>query len=737
MPITIYPTTLKYKNSSGTFQSADCLKGDQGIPGDPTELIDDTAGSGDTDKTWSADKLTDEFGAKYTKPSGGIPASDIAKTYGIIGVDGSLCADFASFNNLKEGTSYKVLHSGVEAGATFYGLAKAAGDATQGSSSNLPGVYTDEAKAAINNMLGSVSKDSLDNAGITSRTYTTKFGGEFSVTTAVSQDYISPYARASVTGRISKHNLHSVIFNGTEYILPTRLWFEKPTGSNLKVYEYLGNLGLYVSDVTGVPGGIDNVPFCIISDLNNSSSIDVFTQTAGTYTILVKQINNTQVSLPKSLVWDDSYTPLEKKNNGGTYNGFSIGLNDLHNSRATFAIGYGNKITNEFSYTFGDENTLTQGVAIGRTNDVNTGYAFGRRNTLAGGFAIGEYNETKTSGYALGENLLVNKYVTVLGRYNVAIPDIVLSDWAENTSYEIDDIVVAHPMQGMNQPVKCKVAHTSSGNFMNDFAAGYWAVVTDVYTDTSFVIGNGDSSNNRKNALKIKKDGTSYFAGNIYVNCNADSTGGTMLPTDVQVNGTSVVSNGVANIPLGSSTVKGVVGAGSPDGIAISSSGALYISKSTDDNVKAGSHQYRPIVPYNQHLSVFYGLTKAAGVDMASSNNAIGTYTSEAKAAIQSMLGVETSVSLKETVSGTTPSITGIPNTIYECGELSTLSITPPANGTIDVYFTSGSTATVLTVPNTVKFPTWFDATALDSNTIYEIMITNGVYGSVMTWAAT
>ena len=30
MPITIKPATLKYKNSSGTFQVADCLKGDSG-----------------------------------------------------------------------------------------------------------------------------------------------------------------------------------------------------------------------------------------------------------------------------------------------------------------------------------------------------------------------------------------------------------------------------------------------------------------------------------------------------------------------------------------------------------------------------------------------------------------------------------------------------------------------------------------------------------------------------------
>lgn len=30
MPITIYPTMLKYKNAQGTFQSATALKGDSG-----------------------------------------------------------------------------------------------------------------------------------------------------------------------------------------------------------------------------------------------------------------------------------------------------------------------------------------------------------------------------------------------------------------------------------------------------------------------------------------------------------------------------------------------------------------------------------------------------------------------------------------------------------------------------------------------------------------------------------
>lgn len=95
----------------------------------------------------------------------------------------------------------------------------------------------------------------------------------------------------------------------------------------------------------------------------------------------------------------------------------------------------------------------------------------------------------------------------------------------------------------------------------------------------------------------------------------------------------------------------------------------------------------------------------------------------------------EVEIPLVETVSGTTPSITGQPNTRYTCGEVSTISITPPASGTVDVIFESGSTAAVLTVPNTVKWPAWFDATALETNTIYEILITDGVYGAVMTWA--
>lgn len=85
-------------------------------------------------------------------------------------------------------------------------------------------------------------------------------------------------------------------------------------------------------------------------------------------------------------------------------------------------------------------------------------------------------------------------------------------------------------------------------------------------------------------------------------------------------------------------------------------------------------------------------------------------------------------------VEGAAVTITGEANTRYMCGTVTSISITPPSSGIVDVVFTSGSTVATLTLPGTVKMPEWFDATSLQKNTIYEINIVDGVYGVVMTW---
>ena len=81
--------------------------------------------------------------------------------------------------------------------------------------------------------------------------------------------------------------------------------------------------------------------------------------------------------------------------------------------------------------------------------------------------------------------------------------------------------------------------------------------------------------------------------------------------TDVQVNGTSVVMNGVANIV-----------------------------KASDAQVKAGTETGKMIVPSVQDASVFFGLAKAAGdTTQSQSDNTVGTYTESAKSMIQKMIG--------------------------------------------------------------------------------------------------
>ena len=96
--------------------------------------------------------------------------------------------------------------------------------------------------------------------------------------------------------------------------------------------------------------------------------------------------------------------------------------------------------------------------------------------------------------------------------------------------------------------------------------------------------------------------------------------------------------------------------------------------------------------------------------------------------------GAVTGTERVRTISGTTQSIMATPDTRYMLGTLSTLSFTPCESGSCEVVFTSGTSATVLTVPNTVKWPEWFDPTALETNRIYDIIITDATYGVVTSW---
>ena len=233
-----------------------------------------------------------------------------------------------------------------------------------------------------------VDKDEIFNAGIRSISYVPLFGGSFTVTTVEEEGYIKPHAIATVTGRISKHYTYRVTINEEEYVLPCCL-FSTRDGSG-KVVEYLGNIELYTSDISGLmQDAIHNVPFCIISDLNGNKSIDVFTLSPCEVSITVEQIRKEQTPLPKSLIWGDDYCPIElKKYENSTFNGISIGCNILKSSRGTFAIGYGNEVSDEFGIAIG----------VGNTSSGTCSYAEGASTTSSGTYSHAEGCTNTSSG---------------------------------------------------------------------------------------------------------------------------------------------------------------------------------------------------------------------------------------------------------------------------------------------------------------------------------------------------
>lgn len=203
---------------------------------------------------------------------------------------------------------------------------------------------------------------------------------------------------------------------------------------------------------------------------------------------------------------------------------------------------------------------------------------------------------------------------------------------------------------------------------------------------------------------------------------------------DVQVNGASIVQDGVANVPVASGTASlGLVKTSALYGLRASTDGTLFLFVASESEIKAGTHRYNPIVPNTANAAAFYGLAKAAGDSTQSaSSNPVGTYTDNAKSAISQMLNGSV------TVTGSTPTITALPGIRYVCGEVVTLDITLPASGIVDVVFTSGSTPAVLTVTpptgQTVKWANGFDPTSLEANTVYKIEIMDGIYATATAW---
>ena len=90
----------------------------------------------------------------------------------------------------------------------------------------------------------------------------------------------------------------------------------------------------------------------------------------------------------------------------------------------------------------------------------------------------------------------------------------------------------------------------------------------------------------------------------------------------------------MANVPITGINMLGVMKPGVGMTIA-TQTGEVGVATATNDIIKAGTERFYYIDARRAHTAVFYGLAKAASdTTQSQSENAVGTYTAEAKAAI-------------------------------------------------------------------------------------------------------
>lgn len=127
-----------------------------------------------------------------------------------------------------------------------------------------------------------------------------------------------------------------------------------------------------------------------------------------------------------------------------------------------------------------------------------------------------------------------------------------------------------------------------------------------------------------------------YDENDIYVTPQAEPV------TDVRVAGISVAANGVADIPLATTSTAGtvIIDGQNQTGLQLLN-GKLQIKPASNSDIKGSWGDYKVIVANKQDASTFYGLAKAAGdTTQSASSNAVGVYTDSAKTAIKNMLGI-------------------------------------------------------------------------------------------------
>jgi len=179
----------------------------------------------------------------------------------------------------------------------------------------------------------------------------------------------------------------------------------------------------------------------------------------------------------------------------------------------------GTSTTASASYSHAEGyNTIASGSSAHAEGSFNTAseiqaHAEGFYTTASGKRSHTEGEYTKANGRATHAS----------GTHN---PDMTaIANWVANTEYAVGDYV-----KNSYDCYRCKETNNDA-----EFDSEKWDQVP-WDTIQAFVVGNGIDSNNKSNALTLDWTGDLHLAKDIYVNANANGTGGNRLATETYVN---------------------------------------------------------------------------------------------------------------------------------------------------------------------------------------------------------
>lgn len=291
----------------------------------------------------------------------------------------------------------------------------------------------------------------------------------------------------------------------------------------------------------------------------------------GTKVATISQIPDTSLLAPKASPEFTGSISLGRVSNSTVGNNSTAeGIGVIASGQYSHAEGMGVQATGSCSHAEGTGTTASgpqshaEGSGAQATGDYS--HAEGAGTTASGMNSHAEGGGTQASGllahaeggstiasgdlsHAEGRNTIASGFYShVGGCFNIQDSYDSWTEWTANTPYAVGDKVKQTITSDNETTVSgyiCNTAHTSDSTF----SASYWDAQQGKMNYTE-IIGNGTGTSARSNARVLDWNGNERLMGDIYVGCNADSTGGTKLPRIPEapsIDGTYILQATVTN----------------------------------------------------------------------------------------------------------------------------------------------------------------------------------------------